>query len=71
MPAGSGVNMMLYSDEIPKDAEYLFFSKEEKNRRSDWLEHDYLAIFEENKELLSKQYSNIFEDENYIVYRKN
>lgn len=71
MPAGSGVNMMLYSDEIPAEVEYLFFSKEQENRRSDWLEHDYFAIFESNADLLAKQYSILFEDEKYILYRKN
>lgn len=71
MPAGSGVNMMLYSDEIPADAEYLFFSKEQENLRSDWLEHDYLAIFSANQALLLEEYAVIFENPEYVIYRKN
>lgn len=71
MPAGSGVNMMLYSDEIPADVEYLFFSKEKENLRSDWLEHDYYAILSANQALLDAEYAVIFEDADYIIYRKN
>lgn len=71
MPAGSGVNMMLYSDEIPADAEYLFFSKEQENLRSDWLEHDYFAILLANQALLEDEYTVIFENQEYIIYRKN
>ena len=71
MPAGSGVNMMLYSDEIPLEVEYLFFSKEQENRRSDWLEHDYLAIYEANQALLEEEYAVIFDNSEYIIYRKN
>lgn len=71
MPAGSGVNMMLYSDEIPLEAEYLFFSTKQENRRSDWLEHDHEAIHAANEELLDGHYTVVYEDENYLVYRKN
>lgn len=71
MPAGSGVNMMLYSDEIPIEAEYLFFSKERENLRSDWLEHDYYAIVEANRALLEEAYAVIFENPDYVIYRKN
>ena len=71
MPAGSGVNMMLYSDEIPLEAEYLFFSTEQENRRSDWLEHDYEAIYAANEELIDSHYTVVYEDEDYLVYRKN
>ena len=70
MPAGAGVNMMLYSDEIPKEAEYLFFSKNQENRRSDWLEHDYATIFDENAILLTEKYEIIWENESYLLYRK-
>ena len=71
MPAGSGVNMMLYSDEIPAEVEYLFFSKEQEDLRSDWLEHDYYAIAEANQALLETEYAVIFENPEYIIYRKN
>lgn len=71
MPAGSGVNMMLYSDEIPTEVEYLFFSKEQEDLRSDWLEHDYYAIAAANQALLDTEYAVIFEDSDYIIYRKN
>lgn len=70
MPAGSGVNMMLYSEEIPKEAGYLFFSRKQENRRSDWLEHDYEAIYEANEELLTGQYTAVYTDTDYVVYRK-
>lgn len=70
MPAGSGVNMMLYSDEIPAKAEYLFFSKETTELRSDWLEHDYYALFGANQALLEEEYAVIFEDSDYIIYCK-
>lgn len=71
MPAGSGVNMMLYSDEIPTDVEYLFFSKEQEDLRADWLEHDYYAIAAANQALLDTEYAVVFEDSDYIIYRKN
>lgn len=70
MPAGSGVNMMLYSDEIPEKAGYLLFSKERENRRPDWLEHDYEAIYAANEEMLTGQYVIVYEDESYVVYHK-
>lgn len=70
MPAGAGVNMMLYSDAIPEKAEYLFFSKNRENRRSDWLEHDFMAIMEENSILLTEKYEVIWENESYLLYRK-
>lgn len=70
MPAGSGVNMMLYSDEIPLEAKYLFFSKS-KSLRADWLEHDYLAIYQANQALLDNEYAVIFDNPEYIIYRKN
>ena len=70
MPAGSGVNMMLYSDEIPEKAEYLFFSKESVRRRSDWLEHDYAKIRHEHQDLLMEKYQAVWESEKYILYKK-
>lgn len=69
MPAGCGVNMMLYSEEIPADAEYLFFSKEKENLRSDWLEHDHEKIVSENREVFS-QYEVVWENEEYILYKR-
>lgn len=71
MPAGSGVNMMLYSDEIPVKAEYLFFVKEKETLRSDWLEHDYRALYEENRELLTTKYRVCWENEDYILYQRD
>lgn len=70
MPPGAGVNMMLYSDKIPEEAEYLFFSKKQENLRPDWLEHDYRAVFEENSILLTEEYRVIWENESYLLYRK-
>lgn len=70
MPAGSGVNMMLYTDSIPEKAEYLFFSKESGQRRCDWLEHDYKEIYCEYQDLLLEKYQVFWEDEKYILYKK-
>lgn len=70
MPAGCGVNMMLYSDTVPEKADYLFFSKESDQRRSDWLEHDYIKIYHEYQDLLLEKYQVYWEDEKYILYKK-
>lgn len=70
IPAGAGVNMMLYTDEIPKEAGYLLFSLKKENHRSDWLEHDYYKIYEDNTELLQNDYEEVYRDEEYLVYHK-
>lgn len=71
IPGGAGVNMMLYTDEIPTDAGYLLFSLEKENLRSDWLEHDYETIYQNNKELLQSKYETVFQNEEYLIYKKS
>lgn len=70
MPSGSGVNMMLYSEEVPLEAEYLLFSLETENLRSDWLEHDFASVYAHNAELLETEYTIIYKNANYIIYQK-
>lgn len=70
IPAGAGVNMILYSEHIPEQAGYLIFSLEQENRRSDWLEHDFEKIYMDNKDLLDCEYSVVYTDEDYIVYKR-
>lgn len=71
IPGGAGVNMMLYTEEIPQDAGYLLFSLEKEKLRSDWLEHDYYAIYEANAELLDNHYEEVYRSEEYLVYQKS
>ena len=68
MPAGAGVNMMLYSEEIPKEAGYLFFSKTGAEGRPDWLEQDYFSILSENDRLLKTEYQILWESPEYVLY---
>lgn len=70
IPAGAGVNMILYSEEIPKEAGYLLFSLEKEKLRSDWLEHDYYAIYEANAQMLQNEYEEVYRSAEYLVYRK-
>jgi len=70
IPGGAGVNMMLYEDKIPTEAGYLLFSLEKENLRSDWLEHDYEKICRNNEELLQNEYEAVFQNEEFLVYKK-
>ena len=69
--AGMGVNMMLQGDTIPEEAKYLLFTKHENNLRSDWLEKSYDEILNANSELLNNNYKPVYENEDYIILKKN
>lgn len=69
MPAGIGVNMMMYSTEIPQEAEYLFFSMETEEFRSDWLEQDFKSVYEQNKKILESNYKIIYQTDEYCIYK--
>ena len=71
IPAGAGVNMMRYSDEIPLEARYLLFPTKTENLRSDWLEHDFSIIREKYGELLDNNYKILYQNDNYLVYVKS
>lgn len=72
IPAGFGVNFVMYSDEIVTDAGYLVFSLEEdENLRGDWLEQSYEAIYLQNQELLDNEYFIQYLDEDYVIYKKS
>ncbi|MBO4808475.1 MAG: hypothetical protein J5537_05485 [Lachnospiraceae bacterium] len=69
--AGMGVNMMLQGDMIPEEAAYLLFTKHEDNLRSDWLEKKYEDIYEANSDLIDNNYKPVFENEDYLILKKN
>ncbi len=69
--AGMGVNMMLQDDTIPEEAEYLLFTKHEDNLRGDWLEKRYDEIYEANSDLIDNNYKQVYENEDYIILKKN
>ncbi|MBR4753577.1 MAG: hypothetical protein IK054_00160, partial [Lachnospiraceae bacterium] len=65
------VNMMLQGDMIPEEAAYLLFTKHEDNLRSDWLEKKYEDIYEANSDLIDNNYKPVFENEDYLILKKN
>ncbi len=69
--AGMGVNMMLQDDTIPEEAEYLLFTKHEDNLRGDWLEKRKNEIYEANSDLIDNNYKQVYENEDYIILKKN
>lgn len=71
MPAGVGVNFIMEDGILPEEAEYLFFSKTPASEQnSGWIVRDYEIFCEEFGERLEIEYTAIYEDELYIIYRK-
>lgn len=71
MPAGVGVNFIMEDGILPEEAEYLFFSKTPASEQnSGWIVRDYETFCEEFGERLEIEYTAIYEDELYIIYRK-
>lgn len=71
MPAGVGVNFIMEDGILPEEAEYLFFSKTPASEQnSGWIVRDYEIFCEEFGERLEIEYTAIYEDELYVIYRK-
>ncbi len=71
MPAGVGVNFIMEDGILPEEAEYLFFSKTPASEQnSGWIVRDYETFRAEFGERLEIEYTAIYEDELYVVYRK-
>ncbi len=71
MPAGVGVNFIMEDGILPEEAEYLFFSKTPASEQnSGWIVRDYETFCSEFAERLETEYTAIYEDELYIIYRK-
>lgn len=71
MPAGVGVNFIMEDGILPEEAEYLFFSKTPASEQnSGWIVRDYETFREEFGGRLESEYTIIYEDELYIIYRK-
>lgn len=71
MPAGVGVNFIMEDGILPEEAEYLFFSKTPASEQnSGWIVRDYETFRAEFAERLETEYTAIYEDELYIIYRK-
>lgn len=71
MPAGVGVNFIMEDGILPEEAEYLFFSKTPASEQnSGWIVRDYETFCEEFGERLETEYTAIYENELYIIYRK-
>ena len=68
---GIGINMMLTEDTIPTESGYLLFTKHEGNLRGDWLEKSFKDIYEKNKEIIDSDYTLVYEDNDYLIYKKN
>lgn len=72
VPAGMGVNFVLTDGVFTSDAEYLLFSKRDASeRRADWVEKDYEYYKTTYGEEINSLYGNIYEDEIYVIYKKN
>lgn len=71
MPAGVGVNFIMEDGILPEEAEYLFFSKTPApEQNSGWIVRDYEIFCAEFGGRLESEYTIIYEDELYIIYRK-
>lgn len=71
MPAGIGVNFIMEDGVLPEEAEYLFFSKTPASEQnSGWIVRDYETFRAEFGEHLETEYTAIYENELYIIYRK-
>lgn len=71
MPAGVGVNFIMEDGILPEKAEYLFFSKiPASEQNSGWIVRDYETFREEFGGRLESEYTIIYEDKLYIIYRK-
>lgn len=71
MPAGVGVNFIMEDGILPEEAEYLFFSKTPASEQnSGWIVRDYETFCKEFSERLETEYTAIYENELYIIYRK-
>ena len=71
MPAGVGVNFIMEDGILPEEAEYLFFSKTPATEQnSGWIVRDYETFCKEFGERLEFEYIEIYEDELYVIYRK-
>ena len=73
IPAGMGVNMMMTPGLMNQDAKYMLFSLKENEDllRGDWLEQYYYDFYEKHTDLFDKEYTQIYEDGEYIIYQKN
>ncbi len=71
MPAGMGVNFIMEDGILPEEAEYLFLSKTPATEQnSGWIVRDYTTFCEEFGVRLETEYTTIYEDELYIIYRR-
>ncbi len=71
MPAGIGVNFIMEDGILPEDAEYLFFSiLPASEQSSEWIVRDYGTFCEQYGDVLENDYTVIYLDDTYIVYRK-
>ncbi|MBQ3516519.1 MAG: hypothetical protein IJA29_04770 [Lachnospiraceae bacterium] len=71
LPGGLGVNFIMQDGVLPAEAEYLFFSvTPAAEQSSEWIVRDYAVFYEEFGETLEKEYSVIYQDDLYLVYRK-
>ena len=72
LPGGFGVNFIMDDGVFPEEAGYLLFSKENpEDLNREWVEKSFAVIYESYGELLDRNYSVIYESEDYVVYRKN
>lgn len=72
IPAGIGVDFMMYSDDIPEDAGYLIFSlQSEDDLRSDWLEQSFDEIYAVNSTEINENYFLQYKDDQYIIFKHN
>ena len=71
IPSGLGVNFVMEDGVLPEEAEYLFLSvTPAAEQSSEWIVRDYATFYEEFGERLQKDYTVIYEDEWYLIYRR-
>ena len=71
LPAGMGVNFIMEDGVLPEEAGYLFLSViPAEKQSSEWIVRDYGKFLEQYGEVLESEYSVVYEDGSYIIYRR-
>lgn len=69
MPKGYGVNFVLNCQNYESDSKYIVMTKHDI-LRADWVEQDYRAYMNDNFEYMDNFYDVIYDDGEYICFKK-
>ena len=71
IPTGFAENFVLTDGTFTTEPSWLFFSKADPNECDPaWVVHSHESVFADNKEEFEKNYIVIYENDDYILYRK-